>query len=329
MQELNNRITGDWSDITKSALKIRELIQYFGLTPEDLSDHMSGLKFAVESGIAEYKTGLLNPMFTTLEEMKFKSLSFDELRAKSGNLNMLIFLVLIQRLFASGSLTFSFAKDTTPAAQKQHDINLIIADVLARIRENPEYKNKPAVKMILTQIFIYKRERETMQKLSPNIKDKKKAESFYRNFRTTFANIFENIQKNYSILIHEEKTESLKDIEKNILANIRLKELLPLYTKQAREFARIRSVLTFALEDKYKTREILVNLAKQKEVCLKLIEQEISMYKKLCSELEVPRPAEYALRVSLALAVELGLILEKLTQKEETETEMENQENQE
>jgi hypothetical protein len=80
-------------------------------------------------------------------------------------------------------------------------------------------------------------------------------------------------------------------------------------------------LLSFALEDKYKTREILVNLAKQKEVCLKLIEQEISMYKKLCSELEVPKPAEYALRVSLALAVELGVILEKLTQKEETETE--------
>jgi hypothetical protein len=154
MQELNNRISGDWVDITKSALKIRELIDYFGLGNEELGDHITGLKFAVESGIAEYKTGLLNPLFTTLEEMKFKSLSFDELRAKSGNLNILIFLVLIQRLFASGSLAFSFTKDTTPTAQKQNDINLIIADVFARIKENPEYKNKPAVKMILTQIFI-------------------------------------------------------------------------------------------------------------------------------------------------------------------------------
>ncbi len=323
MHELNNRISGDWVDITKSALKISELVDYFNLDGEKLNRHVTGLKFAVESGIAEYKTSLLNPLFTTLEEMKFKSLSFDELREKNNDLNIIIFLVLLQRLFASGSLGFSFTKEENPAARNQNDINLIIADVLARIKENPEYKNKQAVKMILTQIFIYKRERETMKKLSPNIKDKKKAESFYRNFKATFANIFENIQKNYSILINEEKRESLKDIEKNILANINLKELLPLYTKQAREFARIRSILSFALEDKYKTREVIVNAAGQKELCLKLIDQEIAAYKKLCTALDVPKPGEYALRVSLALAVEVGLILEKIIQKEEAEPEAE------
>ncbi|MEJ2665414.1 MAG: hypothetical protein P8107_15475 [Spirochaetia bacterium] len=237
MHELNNRISGDWVDITKSALKISELVDYFNLDGEKLNRHVTGLKFAVESGIAEYKTSLLNPLFTTLEEMKFKSLSFDELREKNNDLNIIIFLVLLQRLFASGSLGFSFTKEENPAARNQNDINLIIADVLARIKEN--------------------------------------------------------------------------------------KELLPLYTKQAREFARIRSILSFALEDKYKTREVIVNAAGQKELCLKLIDQEIAAYKKLCTALDVPKPGEYALRVSLALAVEVGLILEKIIQKEEAEPEAE------
>jgi hypothetical protein len=99
---------------------------------------------------------------------------------------------------------------------------------------------------------------------------------------------------------------------------------LPLYTKQAREFARIRSTLSYALEDKYKTREILVNAAKQKETCLKLIDQEISSYKRLCTALKVPGPGEYALRVSLALAVELGLVLEKIVQREEADSGIED-----
>ncbi len=321
MHELTKRISGDWVDITKSALLVRDLIEYFNLNNDDLNQHINGLKFAVESGITEYKISLLNPLFTILEEMKFKSFSFDELKTKSRDLDALVFLILVQRLFASGSLSLSYSKPPHTAADKQRDINLIIADVLSKIKENPQYKNNQEVKKILTQIYIYKREHETMKKLSPNIKDKKKAEAFYRNFKMTFNNIFENIQKNYAELINQEKRESLKDIDKNILANIPLKQLVPLYTKQAREFSHIRSTLAFALDDKYKTREILVNIAKQKNNFLNLMDQEFSVFKKLCHSLQVTNPEAYALRISLSLASELALVLEKIVQKEEAQPE--------
>ncbi|MBN1797432.1 MAG: hypothetical protein JW822_02575 [Spirochaetales bacterium] len=324
MQELTKRISGDWADITKSALLVRDLIEYFNLNNDDLNQYITGLKFAVESGITEYKTSLLNPLFTILAEMKFKSFSFDELKTKSRDLGALVFLILIQRLFSSGSLSFSFSKDSHAASDGHNDINEIIADVLSKIKEDPQYKNKQEVKKILTQIYIYKRERETMNKLSPNIKDKKKAQAFYSNFRMTFNKIFENIQKNYAELINKEKRESLKDIDKNILANIPLKQLVPLYTKQAREFSRIRSTLAFALDDKYKTREILVNIAKQKDAFLDLIDQEFSAFKKICQSLHVTKPEDYALKLSLSLASELASVLEKIVQKEEEQPEEES-----
>jgi hypothetical protein len=311
MQELTKRISGDWADITKSALQVRDLITYFNLGQDELNQQISGLKYAVESGVTEFKTALLLPLFTTLEEMKFKSVSFEELRTKNRDPGILIFITLIQRLFASGTLTMSFSKGFNNMESKQSDINLIIADILSKIKENPQYKNNPAVKMILTQVFIYKRERETMKKLSPNIKDKKKAEAFYRNFNITFNKIFENIQKNYSELLNEEKKENLKNIDKNILANISLKRLVPLFTKQAREFSRIRSTLAFALEDKYKTREIMVSIARQKESFLKLIEQENTLYYELCNNLKVLNPKDYALNISLSFAIEIALVLEK------------------
>jgi hypothetical protein len=321
MQELTKRISGDWMDLTKSALLVRDLIEYFNLTNDDLSQYINGLRFAVEAGITEYKISLINPLFTILEEMKFKSFSFDELKSKSRDLNALVFLTLIQRLFASGSLSFSFTKDLFTSPNMQNDVNVIIADVLSKIKENPEYKNNQEVKKILTQIYIYKRERETMNKLSPNIKDKKKAEAFYKNFRMTFKKIFENIQKNYSELINKEKKESLKDSDKYMLANIPLKQLVPLYTKQAREFSRARSTLSFALDDKYKTREILVNIAKQKETFLSLIDQEFSVFKKLCQSLLVAEPKSSALNLSLSLASEAASVLEKVIQKEEEQPE--------
>jgi len=269
MRELEKKITGDWADIKQAALNLHTLQEYFKLTNEELKTQYNRLKYSVEQGIIEYKRAILTPIFNILQDMKFRSIGFDVLKTHKRNLDAAIFVILIQRLFSSGILSLRRLKPEDKENQKDQEIKLIIADILARIKKNPELSKNPAVKMILTQVAIYQKELGTMKKLSPNIKNKKKAESFYKNFRETFKKIFESIHKNYQDLLLEETKKKHRDAKENILLHVSLKELVPFFTRQAREFARLMSTFAFTFKERYKTREILMHIYNRKEQILK------------------------------------------------------------
>jgi hypothetical protein len=308
VEGLSKRISGDWMDIGQAAVSLNDLTDYFSYSSATLVTISGALASSVMQGVVEYKEALLGPLFQNLEDMKYKTVAFEELARQREQTGKLVYIALVQRLFASGSLVPGDG-ESEPAASSSNgggDLKLILADVMGRVREEPALKNNLAVKLILTQLAIYQRERETMSKLQPNIKDKDKAAAFRRNFSNTFHKISVNIRKYYSEFLDEERRRSTES-RRPSLARFDLRGLMPLFTKQAREFARLRSTLAFALEGKYKVREICVHLFNEKKGFLGLIEQEIEACRKLAGGRVGEGKKNDGQEAGVAFAAELAL----------------------
>ncbi|HEQ70978.1 MAG TPA: hypothetical protein ENN69_00675 [Spirochaetia bacterium] len=284
VEGLSKRIAGDWAELSEPSLSLSGILDYCGFSPEDLAGIARGVTSTVEGGVIEYKESLLVPLFGLLEEMKYKNIGFDALAAQNAEIDKLLFVTLVQRLYASGRVVSPEEhRSTHTEEQGPLDLKEILSDVMARIKAEPSLKSNNAVKLILTQLAIYQRERETMEKLKPNIKDAQKANAFRKNFAETFQKISGTIRKYYAEFIAGQTAEA-RQHTRVALDRIPLRGLLSLFTKQVREFLRIRSTISFAVEGKYKVREICVHILNEKETFFSLLDQEEASYRKLEKE---------------------------------------------
>ena len=90
----------------------------------------------------------------------------------------------------------------------------------------------------------------------------------------------------------------------------------PLLLEQAQAISRASSTLSFAAEDKYKTREFLVALYQEKNDYLGLITKEQNAYTKICSELGI-NDERCTHNISSRFRDLLIRVLEKMSQVEE------------
>jgi hypothetical protein len=310
VEGLSKQITGDWVEITEASLSLNGILDFFKFSEETLASLTRRLAAAAEEGVTEFKFSILGPVFGLLEDMKYKSVNFQELAIQKEEIDKLLFVALIQRLFSSGGLGSAAREKSESAGDAEKDLKMILSDVMARVHDNPQLKNNTAVKLILTQLAIYQRERETMEKLKPNITDKQKADAFRRNFSQTFHKISENIRKYYADLQALERKQE-DDRVRISLDRFPLRGLLALFTKQAREFLRIRSTIGFALDGKYKVREICVHIANEKQSYLALIDQEKSAYKKMYQEAGIEKAGRGDELVGLLYAQEIAALIHK------------------
>ena len=277
MKDVEKRVSGDWIDIRELSRDYFTLKNYFRIPDGDIEIQIGKLKFAIEHGIVEYKRASLSPLFRTLENSRYQNPGMDVIEEQIRYNQALLFVTLIQRLFAEGTLKLAREK-VKEEEISTGDLNLkdILQDINRRIREDPSFGKSQPVKKILMQVNIYKREQETMKKLLPTIKpDSQK--SFMANFKKTFAEIIDKIKRNYIDILKEEIPPDTEN--KNVLEQVPLKELLPILTSQAMSMSRICSTLLFIKEEKYKTREILDNLSKEKKSVLELLDREMGKYK--------------------------------------------------
>lgn len=310
VEGLSKQITGDWVELTEASVTLTGIFDYFKFSAEKLLAIAQGLTGAGEEGVIEFKQAVLNPVFNLLEDMKYKSVNFQNLSFQKTEIDKLLFVTLVQRLFSSGGLESGSKDKMEDATDVEKDLKMILSDVMTRIKDNPELKNNTSVKLILTQLAIYQRERETMTKLSPNITDKQKADAFRRNFNQIFSKISDNIRKYYAELLNQERRKEHERVRVS-LDRFPLRGQLALYTKQAREFLRIRSTIAFAIEGKYKVREICVHIADEKQSFQKLLEQERSAYRKLLQENPVEKSGRGEELIGLLFASEIAAILQK------------------
>ena len=315
MVELEKRISGDWFELREKAGDFHALLDILRLSPAELRDAASKLRLSVEQGIIEFKRTVLTPVLVALETARYKSLEGDEMVEQERPLTGLLFCILVQRLLAADLLPLARQRDQAVSAGSL-EVSSIVAAVRARIKSNPAFRAHPAIKNILVQVQVYKKENQKMRELLPMIKPEMRS-SFLANFSRTFDGIVASIRRHYAALLQEEAAESKSKQPDFSLALLPLKDLAPLLASQAREIARIRSTLAHAREEKYKTREVLVRLYDSRHQALGLIEDELKMYRKICKETLQYDLDACAQEIAMGFRDQIVGILEKQGRREE------------
>jgi len=283
MDVLEKKITGDWFDIREKSSNLTDLEDYFAFSIPLLGKIIDKIRLSVEGGIIEYKRSSLLQIFSRLESLKYDSKSFENLPLHSHNIYPVIYVTLIQKLLATGVVPLKENLENHESNDNpdlRADIKTVIKDVQMKILENPELKQRQEIKNILMQITIYKKELENMKKISQNILPEK-AKSFYSNFKKTFAKITHSIVTNYSVILKEEEDIIRKSKQINILKKYEISALSGIHLSQAKEIARLHSTINFAIKEKYKTRELLIDLVKNKDIIMDLISKESDKMKQL------------------------------------------------
>ncbi len=311
MVELEKRISGDWIDLKEVLGDLLGLVDLLKIPVTELRAVADSLRVSMEQGIVEYKRSTLSPVLAVLETVRYKNLVMEEIAEQEKLLTNLLFVILVQRLLAMEVIPLSRRpeeKKDFPVDDMQ--VNVILSDINARIKSNPALRAHPAVKNILMQVQLHNKENAKLKELLPTIKQEMRA-SFLRNFITAFSSITTSIRRNYQVLLREEAVEKLPEEEGFSLSILPLKELGPLLTNQAKEFARMRSTLAHAREEKYKTREILVNLYDQRQDAIRMIEQELAVYRSICVGFPRFNQERCTLGIADGFRAEIIIVLEK------------------
>jgi len=274
MDALEKQIIGKWVDIKDKERDIHAINEYFHLPAATLKLESEKLNASVELGIIEYKRNIINSIFRALGNVKYKSLSQEMISKLAQIADSLLYIILLQKLIITGLVRNEKDKAGNKISADSIEINLILQDIMQRIKENPEFTKKNTVKNILIQFTIYKNERDTLKKLSPNIKEK--SDIFYQNFKIIFEKIFASIRKNYAEILNEELEQSPKP---NILNELQDKKMTTILLNQAKEVSKIQATIEFAYNERYKTRELLVNLYNARNTIVEAVELEFKYYK--------------------------------------------------
>jgi hypothetical protein len=317
MSDLEKRISGDWIDLREKSNDPYTLLDSLAIPSYEMRAAASTLRFCVEQGVIEFKRTLLSPVFSVLEAARFSTIASSALSTQERSLGVLLLVVLLQRLLCAGVLPLA-----RPPSEKRADggegpqVGVILADVNARVKASPEMRVHGAVKNILMLVQRYNGENQKMRELLPTIKPEMRT-AFLANFTRTFDEIIGSIRRHHAALLNEEKAVEKARRETVSLSSLSLSDLAPLCAGQAKEIALIRSTLTHAREEKYKTRESLVRLYDRRQTALGLLEDEVREYGRICAA-QTPGAESCVTSMAAAFRDEIVVILERQGRKEES-----------
>lgn len=301
---LDKTIAGDWYDMRLTLDNRHRFAANAKLTNGEQASLMQILRLAVERGTVEVKRKALIDVFAFVDALQFDTRSFQDFTHHIREVVKITFLILLQRAYCAGKIAPKpdvAGPGVADEVAGQASIGAIVEDVQQRMAKDPVLRSNASVKHILMQVSIYRRELANMKELAPNI-PKEKLAAFRANFKRSFADITRKIQDHYSTLLQEEVTLSRTQRWGGRLHGLDLKPLLPLFTAQAQEFTRIRSILSYAERERYKTREILSGIGRKRDTSLAVVEREIKEYERIA----FGRGAEIARQFASEIADYLG-----------------------
>ena len=317
MEELDLKISGDWIELKGKSNDLNALIDMLDIPSHELKGAAEMLRHSVEQGIVEYKRALLMPVLVALETARYKSLAGQEMTTHEKSLAVLLLAILLQRLLCTQVLPISREPEEKRSfGVESMQVGAILADVNARIKRNPALRSHAAIKNILMQVQRYNAENKKMRALVPTIKPEMR-KSFLTNFARTFDEIVGSIKRQYGTILQEQVDAQKGSRGEFTWSLLPLKELAPLLASQAREVARIRSTLAHARDEKYKTREVLVRLYDGRQTVLKLIEDELKVYRRICQQALQYDLDACSLAVATGFRDEVVAILDKKSRREE------------
>lgn len=281
MSDRERRIRVDWQQVKAAGKDLEARAETLELEREDLEEQLEPLRLSVEEGIIEYKRGLLAPVFRQLDDARYRSLSTTSIAALAKKLGVFVYIAMLQKLIADGVYPprDRQAKIDGTNEQPETDVKEIIAEIQERVKNEPGLKTRQPAKNILMQLSRYSRELESFKEFTTRA-PKEQATAAAANFRVTTEEIFTSIRRNYDQLLADGKS-AIKTEPGNILLTVDLKSLSALYASQAEQASAIRSVVEFAREEQYGTRELLIEMADKKESLDQLIRNESEKYRAL------------------------------------------------
>ena len=152
MMDSGKKIIGRWVDVRNNSSNFYKIIDFFKFNENRFLTIIRNLELSVEQGIIEYKYSSLLPVFRLLEDLKYKAVTLPDLKLRQQSLDELLFVILIQRLFISGSLKITDPSQKGGISVETIEIKTILRDILSRIKEDPGLRNHPAFQRLLKEI---------------------------------------------------------------------------------------------------------------------------------------------------------------------------------
>lgn len=258
MSDSARRIHSDWFELKEVYDNIFSLDDYLKLNTSLLEEARNSLRLSVEEGVLQYKGQLLRAAREFIEALKFDTRHLDQLPRQSHQMSLLLFIILIQRLFTTGQVALSKpdqGSNSVAEEMDEKDIKVIMEELRKMAAADPDFSQRQEVKTILLQFKMYQKELEDLNKLKTSI-PREKLPGLTANFQKTFEEINRKIQDNYNQIIQEKIKAVQPPPAPGDLRQYKLNELTPLLLKQGETAAKLRTLFLFAGEERFNTREL-------------------------------------------------------------------------
>ncbi len=263
MENLQKEITGSWFDIKSVMENPVELFDYFEFTKNELESVTEELYIAVEWGILEYKSKIINAVFNLTESLKYDTAALSRIGSITEKLGSLIYIVLLQRLISKKTVKLKHRSEEAseeetvePTRISISEIGNIIKEVQELISRDPSEKSNKNIQNILIQINKYRNENESMKKLINNI-PKDKLDNFKANYSQNINKILSSLIISYKEFLREKEGKT-SHRPQNPLELHDLTILSELLKKQAEEISAVKTTLDYAAKERFRIREIIL-----------------------------------------------------------------------
>ena len=279
---LEKRIRGDWFDLRELGSRFFSINEYFGFSQPALRGLIDRL-LSVRDGVVGLKRQIISDVCYALDDLNYQSVTGEEIGRLRAEIEVVLFLGMLQRLVTSQK-----AEDPEEASEEEPslddvEVKTILEDVRERVAANPEMERNPAVKAIFLQMKMYQQEVRTMRELAPKLAEDKKRQ-LLRNFQTKTDGLFEAVRRNYGTLLQQDRRSAGPTVPKALLARLDLGDLTTYLTNQLKHVSTIRSTLTFAEQERYQVRQMLVEIAKGRQQSVEMIDRERRGYEDVCAQ---------------------------------------------
>jgi hypothetical protein len=269
--DLEKRVAGDWFDLREAAGDPLAAAKAAGMDGAELRRTSSRLRDSVEGGILEYKRSLLRSVLNPLKSLVYDSRALSGIKELAGMAGAAAWCCLQQRRIALGKVkpeaphgdNSEEAGEPQQSAKEHINPTSLFEDVRSLFTEHPEFKDEPAGKMIMLQIKQYRQEMAKLKELLEKIPAEKR-KPLRENFAYRLREILRKVQQGYDSLIDTlERKSSPEESEGPILLRVdenRLAQMAKRFMQEAELYSRIRSVLLFAADEKFRSRQSLLSL---------------------------------------------------------------------
>jgi len=282
MEELTKQIKRDLFDIKENINNPDKLMELFAFKRDEFDNIIHNLKFSVEDSLFEYKTTAVNLILEPLDSLRYDSRAMSSFDNQIERARGVLAVTLIQRLIAVGAVKIQDSKaedpgkTSEPAADKT-EIKEIVEFVQGEPKKNPGIVQDMLFKKIIMHIKMYRTELQKMNELMAKVSAEKKI-ALKRNFNITLAEQVSKMRAAYKEIMERNVKEQQIPAAQNILLRFNFKPMSKLYMSQIEIFSKLLSTLKFAKNEKFNTRELLLDLNSEKAAFMSLIEKERDEY---------------------------------------------------